>query len=77
MFSKNYPNLDWWIGSHGWIELGEDEYSKSWVRILDEGGQCYEDNESDSLDEALNKADRWVAAEMEDRFGEEPVKRYD
>ncbi len=77
MFSENYPNLDWWINCIGWIELGNDMYSTSWVRILDQGGDCYEDEDSELLDEALDKADRWVATEMVERFGEEPVKRYD
>lgn len=76
MFSKKYPNLDWWISTHGWTELGEDDHSSSWVRILDEGGMCYEDEDSDSLDEALEKADIWTSKEIESRFGEEPPKKY-
>ncbi|MEM1326532.1 MAG: hypothetical protein AAGI23_11285 [Bacteroidota bacterium] len=77
MFSEKYPNLDYWIYSQGWIEMGSDHYSSSLIRILDEGGMYYEDEESTSLDEALEKADRWMATEIEERFGEEPVKRYD
>ena len=76
MFSKDYPNLDWWINNQGWIELGSDDYSTSWVRILDIGGTCWEDEKSSSLDEALKLADRWASVEIEDRFGEEPAKRY-
>ena len=77
MFSENYPNLDWYIDNYGWIELGTDEHSSSWIRILEEGGQYYEDETSDSLDDALRAADEWMGGEMEDRFGEEPIKRYD
>ena len=60
MFSKEYPNLDWWIENIGWIELGSDEYSDSWVRILNEGGTCWEDSDSKTLDESLKKADIFV-----------------
>lgn len=35
MFEKNFPNLDWWINGQGWVELDSDEYSHSWVRILE------------------------------------------
>ena len=77
MFSKDYPNLDWWINNHGWIELGGDaNYFSSWVRILDMGGMCWEDENSSSLDEALGFAEQWASVEIEDRLGEEPAKRY-
>ena len=76
MFSKNYPNVDWWVNTQGWVELGSDDYSNSWLRILDEGGMCWEDKDSSSLDEALSEADRWLSSEIQDRFGEEPPKKY-
>ena len=65
MFSEKYPNLEYWIDAHGWIELGSDENSDSWIRIMNEGGLCYEDENSKSLDEALEKAERWAAEEIE------------
>ena len=64
MFKKYFPNLDNWINSRGWVELGSDEYSSSWVQILDEGGTVWEDKDSTSLDEALKVADDWLAKEM-------------
>ena len=76
MFSKLYPNLDWWINTHGWIELGGDDYSTSWVRILDIGGMYWEDENSKTLDESLKNADIWVSQEIENRFREEPPKKY-
>lgn len=76
MFSKIYPNLEWWVKTIGWIELGADHYSRSWLRILDEGGMYYEDEDSKSLDEALLNADKWTSIEMKNRFGEEPIKKY-
>jgi hypothetical protein len=77
MFSKEYPNLEWWINTHGWIELGNDDHSTSWVRIFDIGGLCWEDNNSKSLDEALTNGDIWASNEIMNRFGEEPPKKYD
>lgn len=76
MFSKIYPNVDWWVNTHGWIELGSDYHSNSWLRMLDEGGMCWEDEDSNSLDEALKAADIWLSAEIQDRFGEDPPKMY-
>jgi len=76
MFLENYPNLDWWVNNHGWIELGSDTYSNSWLRLLDEGGTCWEDEDGDSLDEALQNGDIWASNEIEERMGEEPPKRY-
>lgn len=76
MFEKYFPNLDWWICSHGWVELGGDDYSNSRVRILDEGGTCWEDDGSEPLEGALMAAEKWLAIEIKDRFGETPPKIY-
>lgn len=64
-FSKTYPHLTWWIENQGWIEIGTDDYSGSWVRILDEGGTRWEDEDSETLDEALGKADNFVKDEIQ------------
>lgn len=63
MFEKQFPNLDWWICSHGWVELGGDDYSNSWVRILDGGGTCWEDN-SKSLEDALIEAENGLPLKL-------------
>ena len=76
MFSEKYPNLDWWVNNQGWIEIGTDDHSESWVRVVDEGGLCWEDEESSTLDEALKEAEIWLSDEIEDRFGEDPPKKY-
>ncbi|MEL7123637.1 MAG: hypothetical protein AAFO07_29615 [Bacteroidota bacterium] len=65
MFLESYPNLSWWIKSIGWIVLGSDDYSNSWLRVLDEGGMCWEDKDSKSLDEALEKADKFIEENYE------------
>lgn len=63
-FSKTYPHLTWWVENQGWIEIGSDDYSDSWVRIMDEGGTRWEDEEAETLDEALSKAEAFVKAEF-------------
>ena len=60
-FEKSYPNITRWVTSQGWIELGQDEYSSSLLRALDEGGMVWEgstycgtlDETFDALETAL------------------------
>ncbi len=53
-FTKNYPNVTYWVESHGWIEIGQDDYSRSLLRALDAGGMIWESNDSHkTVDEAL------------------------
>jgi len=53
-FEKSYPNIAHWVSSHGWIELGRDDYRPSLVRALDEGGMVWEGSAHyGTLDEAL------------------------
>jgi hypothetical protein len=54
-FSSIYPNIAYWAESCGWIEIGQDEYSESFIRVLDEGGTVWEGKTKyKSLDDALN-----------------------
>ncbi|MFQ3615182.1 MAG: hypothetical protein SNJ57_07180 [Cyanobacteriota bacterium] len=39
---KRYPHLSRFLAIQGWIEIGADEYSTSFVRALDPGGMVYE-----------------------------------
>ncbi len=41
-FETQYPTITEWVTVHGWIEIGQDEYSRSMVRALDEGGMVWE-----------------------------------
>ncbi len=67
-FSQQYPHLAWWIDNHGYIELGSDYNSSSLLRILDEGGMCFEDSESTDIDEALTAGEEFLETELSDRF---------
>ncbi len=57
-FTLAYPHLAEWVETRGWIEIGEDDYSRSWVRVLDIGGMVWEGGEDEvSLDAALQAAE--------------------
>ena len=51
-----------WIHEHdGWIEIGRDEYSSSFIRILDLGGMVWEgEDRYASVDDALAAADQAI-----------------
>jgi hypothetical protein len=55
-FTSTYPNITYWTESYGWIEIGQDESSKSFIRVLDEGGMLWESKPKyKSFDDALNE----------------------
>lgn len=64
MFDQQYPHLSTWIlGGDGWIELGQDEVSRSLVRILDIGGMIWEsDQHYRTIAEALAAAELALGA---------------
>ena len=57
-FGQLYPNLTRWVTTQGWIELGNDGISRSFIRVLDEGGVIWESGDLDlTIDDALAAAD--------------------
>ena len=60
-FEERYPNITAWV-QDGWIELGQDDYSRSFVRVLDIGGMVWEGGERY---EALAEAEAAIAAWLE------------
>ena len=69
MFEKQYPYVSAWIYSSGWMEFGQDDYSDSLIRILDEGGLLWEDETSKTLDQALKRAEEYLKNDLPDEFG--------
>lgn len=60
-FDKLYPNLSWWVQSGGWIEVGQDDYSRSLIRVLDTGGMLWEsDEEYETVAEAMDEAEAFI-----------------
>ena len=67
-FESQYPSIALWVNEQGWIEIGSDEFSTSFVRALDEGGLVWEGNDQyASLDDALRALDtaiaEWIGSE--------------
>ena len=57
-FERMYPHIARWIKTQGWIEIGADGMSPSWIRALDEGGLVWEGGDpSKTLDEAFEELD--------------------
>ena len=68
---QTYQHLARWVTTQGWIELGQNEQSRSFVRALDEGGLVWEGDESyATVDEALRAADLALAEWLRREFGE-------
>lgn len=64
-----YPHVARWVGEFGWIEIGQDDFSRSMVRALDIGGLIWEgEPRYATLDAALQDLDHalaaWFKAEM-------------
>ena len=56
-FDEQYPNIAWWV-QENWIEIGQDEYSRSFIRVLDAGGLVWESQTSHTtVADALAEAD--------------------
>jgi len=57
-----YANIAFWVKG-GWIEIGQNEYSQSFVRALDEGGLVWEgEAEYSSFHQAFQALDAGIAA---------------
>jgi hypothetical protein len=64
LFVNTFPNIIRWVTEQGWIEIGQDENSKSLVRAIDPGGLVWESSEKQtSIDDALyaleNYLEKW------------------
>ncbi|MFQ5796948.1 MAG: hypothetical protein ACE5JP_18165 [Candidatus Bipolaricaulia bacterium] len=62
-----YPHIARWVTGFGWIEVGQDHYSSSFVRALDEGGMVWEGRgDYKTLDEAMQALEAGLAEWMEE-----------
>jgi hypothetical protein len=63
-----YPTIARWVMEYGWIEMGHDDMSRSFVRAPDEGGLVWEGQEDyASLDDALRDLEAGLAAWMREQ----------
>jgi hypothetical protein len=59
------------VQEQGWIEIGQDDYSRSLIRVLDIGGMVWESPpQYPSLDDALHAADAAVAEYLRTERGD-------
>ena len=61
-FAALYPNVASWV-QDGWVEIGRDDFSRSFVRVLDIGGLVWEgETEYPTVHAALTALDAAIAA---------------
>jgi hypothetical protein len=61
--ADRYPHLWDWVQEKGWIEIGRDGHSSSFIRALDVGGLVWEGKgKYKSLEDALRDLDQGIAA---------------
>lgn len=65
-FAMLSPNVASWV-QDGWIELGRDDFSKSFVRVLDIGGLIWEGEANyPTVHAALKALDEAIAEWLEE-----------
>jgi hypothetical protein len=63
-----YPTIARWVQEYGWIEIGQDEMSRSFIRALDDGGMVWEGRRSyPTLDAALQDLEAGLIAWMQEQ----------
>ncbi len=63
-----YPTIARWVMEYGWMEIGQDHMSRSFVRALDEGGLVWEGQEDyATLDDALQDLEAGLTAWMQEQ----------
>ena len=65
-FSETFPNIIQWIDQGDTVEIGEEQYTDSLVRALDEGGVVWESLDNLSLDDALQRLDSFLEKYFEE-----------
>ena len=63
---ETYPNIARWVEAYGWVEIGQDDSSDSFLRALDEGGMVWEgEGDYKTLDEAMQALEAGLAEWIE------------
>ena len=66
-----YPNIARWVDDYGWVEVGQNGESSSYVRALDKGGLVWEGHDDyQTLDDALKALDAGISKLMREEHGE-------
>jgi len=65
-----HPHLWRWVSEFGTVEIGHCQQTRSFIRVLDEGGIVWKGRRSyRTLDAALADAEAGVARWMKDQLG--------
>jgi hypothetical protein len=68
--AASYPRLWQWVAEFGTVEVGHCGQTRSFIRVLDEGGLIWKGRRRyRSLDAALDDAEAGVARWMRDELG--------
>ena len=63
-----YPTITRWVQEYGWIDIGQDDMSRSFIRALDDGGMVWEGRKSyPTLDAALQDLEAGQVAWMQEQ----------
>jgi hypothetical protein len=63
-----HPTIAQWVQEYGWIEIGQDDMRRSFVRALDEGGMVWEGQEHyPTLDAALQDLEAGLIVWMQEQ----------
>ena len=66
-----YPTIARWVHEYGWIEIGQDHMSQSFIRALDAGRMVWEGQAHDAtLDDALQDLEAGLAVWMREQHHE-------
>lgn len=60
IFSKAYPAISYFVENYGNIEIGEDDKTKSLLRLTDDEGVLYQDVASATIDDAIIEAEDFL-----------------
>ena len=68
--SASHPHLWRWVAEFGTVEIGHCRHTRSFIRVLDEGGIIWKGRRSyRTLDAALDDAEAGVSRWIKDQLG--------
>ena len=71
IFSKTYPAIYHFVENYGNIEIGEDDETKSLLRLTDDEGVLYQDVASATIDDAITEAEDFLKDYFFEKFDKE------
>jgi hypothetical protein len=72
-FAQQYPYINYWREEWGDMETTNGDWNRPRIRLIDEGGTWYEDYDSKTHEEALQKAENYLRSVEGKRFDKETI----